>query len=135
MVSKRALLFICAIVWLAAGFNVTRLGVIEYVGRVSFWMVMLSINVFVPFFIMFRKMVIKNSERIEKMEERVLILKFFPVKSYVLIIVMMSFGIVLRNMEWVSRYFIAFFYTGLGIALFSAGVMYGGQLFQFGRRK
>ena len=125
MVSKRMLIGICAIVWSVAGINVMRLGIMEYVGRLSLWMLFLSVAVFIPFYFMFQKMVGKNTSRIFEMkEERIIFLRFFPLKSYLLIVIMMSFGIVLRNMEWVSRYFIAFFYTGLGAALFSAGIRY-----------
>lgn len=44
---------------------------------------------------------------------------------------MMSFGILLRNDDRVPRYFIAFFYTGLGAALFLAGVKFALNYFRY----
>lgn len=132
MVSKRSLIGISAFVWLIAGFNVLRFGIIEYRGRFSFLILMFTVAVFIPFFIMFQKMVVNNIKRILSMaENKILFLKFFSLKSYIIIAFMMTLGIVLRNMELVPRYFITFFYTGLGTALFSAGLRYLYKLIRF----
>ena len=44
-------------------------------------------------------------------------LKFFDVRGYLIMAVMMGGGIALRSFHLVPGWFIAFFYTGLGIAL------------------
>lgn len=132
MVSKRCLIGIAAFVWVVAGCNVLRFGILDYLGRASIWLLLWTVIVFVPFFLMFQKMVLKNTARILQLPEgKSLFVQFFPLKSYILIVGMMSIGILLRNWESVPRYFIAFFYTGLGAALLSAGIRYAHQFFRF----
>ena len=56
-VKKRTLLLIAGIVWLIAGFNVARLGVLSYLVIERQWfMYLLSVVVFVAFGMMFLKM-------------------------------------------------------------------------------
>lgn len=47
--------------------------------------------------------------------------RFFDARAFIIMAVMMSVGISLRAFSLVPMWFIAFFYTGLGIALASAG--------------
>lgn len=55
-VKKRTLLLIAGIVWLIAGFNVARLGVLSYLVIERQWfMYLLSVVVFVAFGMMFLK--------------------------------------------------------------------------------
>ena len=134
MVSKRVLLAIASFVWLSAGFNVARIGIAEYADNFTPLLPLWTVLVFIPFFFMFRQMVKKNTRRILAYEsERVLFLKFFTLKSYILIAVMMSLGMVLRGVSAVPRMFIAFFYTGLGCALFLAGVHFAVLCIAFSR--
>ncbi len=49
---------------------------------------------------------------------------FFDVKSYIIMAVMMGGGIGFRNAGIFPDVFVAFFYTGLGCALFLAGVCF-----------
>ncbi|AFA47264.1 hypothetical protein [Acetobacterium woodii] len=132
MVSKKSLLGISALVWMIAGFNVLRLGILEYPEHLSVILVFLTVLSFLPFGFMFQNMVKKNTIRINSFtNEKILFLKFFPLKSYLIITFMMSFGIFLRNNDNVPRYFIAFFYTGLGTALFLAGIKFAVNFFRW----
>ena len=132
MVSKKILLGISALVWMAAGFNVLRLGILEYRENVSVMLVFLTVLSFLPFAFMFQNMVRKNTKRINCFaQDKILFLRFFPVQSYLIIVFMMSFGIFLRNNDKVPKYFIAFFYTGLGAALFLAGVKFAVNYFRY----
>lgn len=127
MVRKQTLLLIACIVWGIAGFNVLRIGILvygEYIGVVN---ILLSVVVFVVFqkFI-FGKLVKKHTARIEAYgEEKHLFIKFFDVKSFVIMAVMITGGIALRNSGLAPERFIAFFYTGLGASLFLAGILFG----------
>ncbi len=49
---------------------------------------------------------------------------FFDFKSYLIMAIMMGGGIWLRSSGLAPDYFIAFFYTGLGLALFLAGGLF-----------
>lgn len=51
-------------------------------------------------------------------------LKFFDVKSFIIMAVMMTGGIWLRSSGVAPDRFIAFFYTGLGASLLLAGLLF-----------
>ncbi|MEG2001042.1 MAG: hypothetical protein RR053_06595 [Evtepia sp.] len=122
-VKKRTLILIAGIVWLLAGFNIVRLGVIAYHAYVSVFHVFLSAIVFVLFCTMFFRISRKHVRRILNYEEeRNIIFRFFDLKSYFMMAFMMSGGIWLRSSGLAPTVFIAVFYTGLGAALALAGV-------------
>lgn len=126
-VKKRTLLAIAGTVWFLAGINVARLGLIAYSqhGEYSQLNLFLSLLVFMAFGTMFYKMSIKHSKRIDDYEEEIHPpWSFFDLKDYMIMITMMSFGIWLRSSGLVSIVFIAFFYTGLGLALASVGIYF-----------
>lgn len=57
-------------------------------------------------------------------EEPHLFLKFFDVKSFIIMAVMMTGGIWLRSSGVAPDRFIAFFYTGLGASLLLARLLF-----------
>lgn len=124
-VRKRVLLLIAGIVWLIAGFNVARLGIISYmsIDRQRYWYV-LSVVIFCLFGMMFYKMSVKHTKRIISYGEKEYFWKFFDLKAYIIMAVMMGGGIGLRAAGVFPDWFIAFFYTGLGCALALAGVLF-----------
>lgn len=133
-VPPRGLLLIAGLVWLAAGFNIFRLGVPDMAGHWTSPLLPLlcALAVFFVFFLaIFRKLIIKHTGRIRSYEqERVMVLHFFDRRSYVLIAFMMTFGILLRGSRLVPPLYLGTFYTGLGAALLSAGA---GFLWQFAK--
>ncbi len=134
MVSRRALIGISALVWLWAGYNVLRIGVAAYGPFVEPATFALTAAVFAPFFVMFQKLARENRVRISNMPtEKNNPFTFFTVRSYVIIALMMTLGLVLRGIPAVPRFFIAFFYVGLGSALFLAGASYVLYLVRFDR--
>lgn len=131
-VKKQTLLAIACIVWGIAGFNVLRIGILSYPGYVNWVNILLSVVVYVVFqkFI-FGKLVKKHTKRIKGYEEeKQFFLKFFDVKSFIIMAVMISGGIIIRAFELAPVRFIAFFYTGLGASLFTAGVLFGVNYFR-----
>lgn len=113
--------------WLAAGFNVARLGVLSYIGLDGFSIVhiLLSIVVFCVFGFMFYRMSVRHTKRIRSYpQETRPVWNFFDLKSYLIMAFMMSGGIWLRNSGLAPEVFIAVFYTGLGCALGSAGILF-----------
>lgn len=124
-VKKRTLLLIAGIVWLIAGFNVARIGIVEYKGYLSALNILLSVVVFVIFGMMFYKMSEKHAARIKSYEEELQnVFHFFDRKAYLFMAFMMSGGIALRYSGICPMIFIAVFYTGLGLALGLAGVLF-----------
>lgn len=126
-VKKRALLAIAGSVWLAAGFNVARLGVLSYIrlDEISAVHILLSAVVFGIFGFMFYRMSVRNTNRIRSYPQKTRpVWNFFDLKSYLIMAFMMSGGIWLRNSGLAPDVFIAVFYTGLGCALGSAGILF-----------
>lgn len=87
-------MLIACLVWSAAGFNILRIGVLAYPAYLSFWNFLLSALVFTVFQIfIFGRQVKKHTTRIGGYEEeRHFFMKFFDVKSLLIMAVMMSGG-------------------------------------------
>ena len=125
-VHKNTLILIAGIVWAIAGFNIVRIGLVDYAGNLTWWRGLLSIVVFTVFQVfIFGKMVKKHTERILQYEdEQQNFFRFFDTKSYLIMAFMMTLGIGLGVSGPVPNTFIAFFYTGLGASLLTAGVLF-----------
>lgn len=126
-VKKRTLLAIAGCVWLIAGINVIRLGILSYkkLSTVSGLSVLLTVCVFIVFAAMFFKMSMKHNKRIHAYREAYRpVWHFFDLKSYIIMAIMMGGGIWLRNSGLLPDSFIAVFYTGLGAALACAGILF-----------
>ncbi|MGM9591397.1 MAG: hypothetical protein ACI3VK_01600 [Oscillospiraceae bacterium] len=124
---KRTLLAVAGCVWLIAGFNVARLGILSYgiIPQIRILHILLSVVVFCAFGFMFFKMSIKHTRRIKGYEEVFRpVWHFFDLRSYIIMAVMMGGGIWLRSSGLVPDVFIAVFYTGLGCALALAGILF-----------
>ena len=133
-VKKRTLLAVAGFVWLAAGFNVARLGVLYYLllARVLWVHILLSLSVFVLFGTMFFRMSMKHTARIRNyLQATKPVWHFFDLKSYCIMAVMMGGGIWLRASGLVPAAFIAVFYTGLGCALALAGLFFWLKFFTY----
>ena len=132
-VSKRTLLLIAGIVWLAAGGNIAWLGIQAFaqINMSYVWAIILGAVVVFNMKI-FSKMVGKHSNRITAYkDDKIGFWRFFDASGYIMMAIMMSGGISLRASGLVPMWFIAFFYTGLGIALALSGVSF---LVRFARR-
>ena len=128
-VKRNTLLLIACLVWGAAGVNILRLGVLAYPAYLSALNFVLSALVFAVFqYFIFGRLVKKHTARITGYEEeRHFFLKFFDVKSFIIMAVMMSGGIWLRSSGLAPDRFIAVFYTGIGASLLTAGIRFGYQ--------
>lgn len=125
-VKRNTLLLIAALVWSAAGFNILRIGLLAYPPYRTVVNYLLSALVFIVFQIfIFRRLVKKHTARISAYEDELhFFLKFFDVKSFIIMAVMMTGGIWLRSSGAAPDRFIAFFYTGLGASLLLAGLLF-----------
>ena len=126
MIKNKYLLLIAAIAWLIAGFNVLKIGVETYINYVTVINLLLSLVVFLVFWIMvFSKLVKKHTLRISSYEsEKQWFYLFFDLKSFIIMAIMMTMGIVIRYYALLPAVFIAVFYTGLGSALALAGILF-----------
>ena len=120
----KSLTLIAGTIWLLAGFNVCRIGVVSWMDleTTSVLMVVGSIVTLLLFSTMFVKMLFKNVRRIRRIEvDKRRLWHMMPVKSYAIMAFMITFGILLRNCPAIPSAFIASFYVGLGSALMVAG--------------
>lgn len=131
MVKNNTLLLIACLVWSAAGINILRIGIIEYPPYLSIINFLLSAAVFTVFQIfIFGRLVKKHTKRINGYgDQKQLFLKFFDVKSFIIMAVMITGGILLRSLHLAPPVFIAVFYTGLGASLLLAGILFGRNYF------
>lgn len=136
-VKKHHLLFFACVVWMIAGFNVLKIGIESYNEYRTILNYGLTILVFLIFwFMVFYKLTVKHTTRIQGYEEeKQFFYKFFDLKSFFIMAFMISFGIITRTFHLLPERFIAVFYTGLGAALFLAGVLFGVNYFTVLKRK
>lgn len=136
-VKKHHLLFFACVVWMIAGFNVLKIGIESYNEYRTILNYGLTILVFLVFwFMVFYKLTVKHTTRIQGYEEeKQFFYKFFDLKSFFIMAFMISFGIIIRTFHLLPERFIAVFYTGLGAALFLAGVLFGVNYFTVLKRK
>lgn len=123
----KSLAFLAGIIWLAAGFNVCRIRVVSWMSTDATTVVMIlgCIATMVVFSRMFVRMLFQNVQRIREIElEKRKLWDIMPVKSYLIMIFMITFGVLQRRCPAVPAAFIASFYVGLGSALALAGVIY-----------
>lgn len=137
MIKKMNLLLLASLVWMIAGFNVLKIGIETYHGFVQPVNLLLSVAVFLIFwFMIFHKLTIKHTTRIMTYkEEKQLFIKFFDVKSFIIMAVMITGGVTIRMFNLLPDQFIAVFYSGLGAALFLAGVLFSYNYFKIRREK
>lgn len=123
-IKRNNLLLIAAIVWFLAGLNILKIAFIVYEKNWSIGNIFLSGLVFFIFFLgIFKRLVIKHTYRILSYEdEKVSFIKFFDLKSFIIMTIMMTLGIVIRKFNLWSDLWIAVFYLGLGSALSLAGL-------------
>ena len=129
-IPKNGLILIAGLVWCAAGAMVCKIGLplLWELGVTQMILYPLAVVIFLIFyFLIFSGLVIKHTERIRKRpENRLPFWNFFDRSSYIVMVIMMAGGMWLRLSQVVPNWMIAFFYSGLGVALFSCGVRFLG---------
>lgn len=128
-IANEKLLLIAGIVWVLAGANIANIGLGAYWHEWDWYVWALiggTLIIFVLFHaLIFSKMVGKHVDRIHGYkEDKTHFLKFFDKKGYIMMAIMMGGGMALRFSGLVPDWFIAFFYTGLGVALAVAGISF-----------
>jgi small-conductance mechanosensitive channel len=129
-VPKNHLMLIAGIVWCAAGAMVCVVGLPLEVSLAPAHLALLPLAavIFLAFyFLVFSRLVRKHTGRIRsRAEERLPFWHFFNASSWAVMAVMMGGGMALRLSHVMPDWVIAFFYSGLGVALFLCGVRFVG---------
>ena len=124
-IPKNRLMLIAGLVWCAAGAMVCMIGLPLELGLAPSHLILLplAVVIFLAFyFLVFSRLVRKHTGRIRaRPEERLPFWHFFNASSWAVMAVMMGGGIALRSSHLIPDWMIAFFYSGLGVALFLCG--------------
>ena len=127
VVNKTILVLIAGLVWVVVGTFLSRYAIIwwqHYTGSFLIPFIFLGLILgIVKGYYVFSGIVRKNIERISRMNGRGFVLAFIPWKSYMLIVVMMAFGITLRNSALPKEY-LAIIYLAVGLAMILSGFQY-----------
>lgn len=127
-VPKRWLIAVAGLVWIIAGVNVFLIGRPLLMDHwTSPYLPLLGATVvFCAFYqLIFSRMVKKHNKRIMSFtDDKVRILKFFDTRSYIIMAVMMTLGIVVRRSNIFKPLWVGAFYSGLGAALIAAGLFF-----------
>jgi len=127
---KNQLMLIAGLVWCAAGAMVLMVGLpLEFtLAPEHLVLVPLAVVIFLAFYVfVFSRLVRKHTGRIrERTEDRLPFWDFFNASSWAVMAVMMGGGMALRLSHVMPDWMIAFFYSGLGVALFLCGVRFLG---------
>ena len=129
-VNRRTLLLIAGCVWIIAGINILRIGIITWLNDGE------AIVVFLLFFqFVFRRLFVKHSERISQKGEKNCPFSFFDVKGWTVMIFMITFGVTIRHFQLLPNSFISVFYTGLSSALIITGILFLIRAYSSSRHK
>ncbi len=127
-VKTENLLTIAGIVWLIAGANVAGMGISACAAFSGWAIIPVAIGaliVFAGFGGMFHKMMAKHVRRIRGYSDPwKSVFLFFDARGYLIMAFMMVLGVSLRAFGLVPLWFVAFFYTGLGLALAITGALF-----------
>lgn len=126
-VSPNILLLTAGVVWMIAGVNIFRIGLTCWADDERFWMLKLAeaCLVFLFFFSMiFHRLYKKHTRRIAQKRGRRCPFSFFDAKSWIIMAVMIGFGVSARRLHLLPESFIAVFYTGLSVALMATGLRF-----------
>lgn len=127
-VNRQFLLITAGIVWIVAGANILRIGIVTWHNGSQYWLFKVgeAIVVFLLFFILvFRGLYYKHTERItQKKQDKNCPFAFFDIKGWIIMTFMISLGITIRSLHLLPNSFISVFYTGLSLALMVTGVLF-----------
>lgn len=126
-VKGRTLLLIAGLVWIIAGVNILRIGVVTWLTDSQSWLFKIceSTVIFLLFFnLVFRKLFAKHSKRIGEKRDKHCPFSFFDVKGWIIMAFMIALGITIRAYHLLPNSFISVFYTGLSSALIITGILF-----------
>jgi len=127
-VSRKWLLMLSGLMWSGVGILLNSFA-LRWLQLYEGWPLVVSVacgltlGVIIAFF-GFRKVAANNIQRILEMPDYSCVFAFQKWQIYILIIVMMSMGIFLRNTDIFPRIFLASIYMGIGSALFISSINY-----------
>jgi len=126
--SKRYLLFLAALAWTVAGSVLLgKASLLFYSSTHYFWLriIFSSLGGLLFYLLLFSKLSVKHTHRILAMEnETPCLFSFFSLKSYVLMSIMITAGVLLRKSGLLSSDCLAIVYLTMGIPLFLSSIRF-----------
>ncbi len=126
-VNRNTLLVIAGVVWITAGLNIFRIGILSWCkSMINIQNILMTLFVFLLFFcFIFRKQFKRHKKRIASKEKKKNCpFSFFDLKGWIIMIFMIALGATIRHFSLLPIAFIAIFYTGLSLALTLTGVLF-----------
>lgn len=126
-VNRQTLLLTAGIVWLVAGANILRIGLMTWFDSPRDFLFKMgeATVVFLLFFLfVFKKLYDKHTRRIEQKTDKSCPFSFFDVKGWIIMTFMIALGITVREFHLLPNRFISVFYTGLSLALMFTGLLF-----------
>jgi hypothetical protein len=124
-VPSKALILVAALVWLAAGAGVASVGLGATLAPWTPTMFAGALAAYVPFLLLFLMIARKHIRRITGYTEKLTsIVRFLTPPSYLILVIMIGMGVIVRFSGLVPNAVIAAFYCGLGSALITAAIFY-----------
>lgn len=126
-VTQHTLLITAGTIWLLAGLNILRIGLMCWIGDHQYWLfkVCEASLIFLLFFgIIFHKLYKTHTLRISQKQGKHCPFSFFDVKGWIVMVFMITVGVVVRVYLLLPNSFIAVFYTGLSLALIGTGLRF-----------
>ena len=128
-VKKITLVFITGIIWILVGLMLIKRAlswfpdftVMQDIITVTAGLILAYIKTR----LIFIKVTHENIHRIMNMKNnKVSVFAFHNLKFYILIVLMIGFGTLLRNLEFIPKFTIFPIYAGIGLAMFYASFLY-----------
>lgn len=126
-VNRQTLLLIAGLVWIIAGANILRIGIVTWISTSEFWLFKVgeATGVFLLFFnFVFKKLFYKHTKRIEQKNDKSCPFSFFDTKGWIIMTSMITLGVVVRKFHLLPNAFISVFYSGLSTALIITGFLF-----------
>jgi hypothetical protein len=125
-INKRYLLLIAGLMWFGVGLMLLRYSIIwlEEYGNGAFVFATFGFtSALLIHHFGFLKIVNKNLRRIANLNDKPCAFSFMSLKSYLLVMVMVSMGIALRHSS-LPKQFLSVLYSGIGLALLLSSIRY-----------
>lgn len=126
-VDKRILVLLAGIIWCFVGLILVRYSVswlLHYSGReqticyAAGFLTAMPVHHFG-----FLRIADKNLNRLLPLSEKRCLFSFMTWRSYLIVLIMVSMGIILRHSS-LPKHYLSVLYTGIGLALFLSGIRY-----------
>jgi hypothetical protein len=136
VVDKKFLVFLAGLIWCGVGIMLVSFAVswLSHYDKKSLFYAAGFIAAMPIHRFGFLKIADKNLNRLLPLTEKKCVFSFMTWKSYIIVLIMVSMGIVLRH-SFIPKNFLSVLYNGIGLALFLSGIRYFKFFFKLIRQK